>query len=134
LPYRPLPQKGPTAEGFVALGSAMGVEGNTLKARSFILAALVVVAANSAHACNENCRAIFTDPLSRKTTEGTDEVCELRKEACHLCAREKAQSTGVTLECANCVIDTPADDLSKCIALCGGAAKVRDVYFAAGCI
>jgi hypothetical protein len=103
-----------------------------LKVQSFVLAALVVVAANSAHACNENCRAIFTDPLSRKTTEGTDEACELRKEACHLCARDKAESTGVTLECANCVIDTPADP--RCIALCGGAAKVKAVYFAAGCM
>jgi hypothetical protein len=108
-----------------------------LKVRSLILAALVVAAVNSAHACNENCRAIFTDPLSRKTTEGTDEVCELRKEACHLCARDKAESAGVTLECANCVIDTPRaklSDLNRCIALCGGAAKVRTVFFAAGCI
>lgn len=108
------------------------VDGNTLKTRSFILAALIVVATNSAHACNENCRAIFTDPLSRRTTEGIDEACELRKEACQVCVKEKARITGATLECANCVIDAPAD--RRCIALCGGATKVRAVYFAAGCI
>src|SRR5215472_3379157 len=102
-----------------------------LKVRLLILAALVVVAADSAYACNENCRAIFTEPLSRKTTEGTDEVCELRRAACHLCARDKARDAGVTLECANCVIDTPAD--KRCIALCGGAEKVRTAFFAAGC-
>jgi hypothetical protein len=105
-----------------------------MKVRSLILAALVVAAANSAYACNENCRAIFTEPLSRKTTEGTDEVCELRKEACQLCARHKAESAGVTLACANCVLDTPAADLSRCVVVCGGAAKVRTAYFAAGCI
>jgi hypothetical protein len=109
-----------------------GAGGNVVKVRSFILAALVAVAANSARACNENCRAIFTDPMSHKTTEGTDEACELRREACHLCAKDKAESTGVTLECANCVLDTPA--ARRCIALCGGAAKVEAVYFAAGCI
>jgi hypothetical protein len=103
-----------------------------LKVQSFILAALVVVAANSAQACNEDCRAIFTDPLSRKTTEGIDEACELRRDACHLCARQKAESTGVTLECANCVIDTLGDP--RCIALCGSAARVRDVFYAAGCL
>jgi len=109
-----------------------------LKMRSLVLAALVVVAANSTHACNENCRAIFTDPLTRETTEGIDELCVMRKEACHSCAREKAESAGVTLECANCVIDTtfanPSAPLIRCIALCGGADKVRTVYFAAGCM
>jgi|SRR5579862_2567210 len=109
-----------------------------LKVRSFILAALVATATNSAHACNENCRAIFMDPLSRETTEGIDEACVMRREACHSCVREKAESAGVTLECANCVIDTafanPSAPLIKCIALCRGADKVRTVYFAAGCM
>jgi hypothetical protein len=106
-----------------------------VKVQSSILATILVFAANSVQACNENCRAIFTDPLSRQTTQGIDEACELRREACHLCAKEKAESTGVTLECANCVIDTPADGPAgrRCIALCGGAAKVQSVYFAAGC-
>jgi hypothetical protein len=108
-------------------------EGDTLKARLFILAALIVVAANSAQACNENCRAIFTDPLSRKTTEGIDEACELRREACHLCARDKAESAGVTLECANCVIDARTD-ITRCTAICGGADKATAVFFAAGCM
>jgi hypothetical protein len=106
-----------------------------MKVRSLILAAVVVVAANSAaHTCNEDCRAIFTDPISRRTTEGVDEICVLRKEACQLCARDKVESTGATLECANCVLDTPRDDLRKCIALCGGAAKLQEVFYAAGCL
>jgi hypothetical protein len=63
-----------------------------LKVRSFILAALVATATNSAHACNENCRAIFMDPLSRETPEGIDEACVMRREACHSCAREKPKA------------------------------------------
>jgi hypothetical protein len=112
----------------------MGRRGDTVTARSFILAAVVVLTANSAHACNQDCRAIFTDPISRRTTEGVDEICVLRKEACQLCARDKVESTGVTLECANCVIDSREGDLRSCIALCGGADKVQAVYFAAGCL
>jgi hypothetical protein len=128
-----LPQKGPTAEDEWDLALGMRRGDHMLKMASLILAAVVVVtAAHSAQACNENCRAIFTDPLSRKTTEGTDEICEFRREGCHQCAREKAASTGVTLACANCVIDTPSSPW--CIWLCGGMAKVREVYFAAGCM
>jgi hypothetical protein len=118
----------------------MGREGNMSKVRSFILAALVMVAANSAYACNENCRAIFTDPLTRETTEGIDEACVMRREACHECAREKVERTGATLECVNCVIDTnqanPTDlgKLSRCIPLCGNADKAREVYFSEGCL
>jgi hypothetical protein len=41
-------------------------------------------AVNSAHACNETCRAIFTNPLTRETTEGIDEACVMRQEPfCH---------------------------------------------------
>jgi hypothetical protein len=41
-------------------------------------------AAISAHACNETCRAIFTNPLTRETTEGIDEACVMRQEPfCH---------------------------------------------------
>ena len=114
--------------------SGLMAEINMLTGRLFILASLVVAAVNSAHACDPNadCRAIFTDPLSRKTTEGTDEVCELARKGCQLCAKDKANDAGVTLECANCVVARPADP--RCIALCGGAAKVRTVYFAAGCM
>jgi hypothetical protein len=114
----------------------MGREGNRLKTRSFILAGLVI-AANSAHACNENCRAIFMNPLTRETTEGTDERCLMRKEACNSCARDKAHEAGVTLECANCVIDSifpsPPADLQKCIPLCGSAAKVKTTSSAVDC-
>jgi hypothetical protein len=124
-------------------GSGIPLEGRgrvTLKARSFILAAaLVVDAANSAYACNLNrdCRAIFTEPLSRKTTEGTDELCEGETLGCQSCLRDKVRNTGVTLECATCVVSTPLEklsDLDRCDVLCGGAAKVRTVFFAAGCM
>jgi hypothetical protein len=103
-----------------------------MKVRSFVLAALVAVAANSAHACDENCGVRLTDPMTGKSTEGTDPVCELRREACQLCAKEKAESTGVTLAC---VMAKPfAGVEARCIALCGGAAKAEEVYYAAGCI
>jgi hypothetical protein len=105
-----------------------------MKARSLILAALVAIASNTAHACdpNENCHAIFTEPLSRKTTEGIDEVCELARKGCQSCAEDKARDAGVTLECATCVLVKPSDP--RCIALCGDAAKVRTVFFASGCM
>jgi hypothetical protein len=109
--------------------------GDRLKVRSVVLAALVVVAANSAHACDENCSVRLTDPMTGKSTEGTDPFCELRKQACQLCAEEKAESTGVTLACATCVMARPFGGIAaRCIALCGGAAKAQEVYYAAGCI